>query len=105
MIDFVMITSKDFIEKLEILDVTGKKVLEKKGTENSVMVNVEHLPKAIYIALIETNKNLETVKLIKKSGNFWIILQDFSCIFFRNNPYDSFGVCAYLCCKRFNLNV
>ena len=65
-IDLVNFNSEVLIEKIELMDLVGRKVLEKKSSEKSVLLNVKDLPQGVYIALVKTVNNYETIKLIKK---------------------------------------
>lgn len=66
MFDNVNFTSKNTIEQVNIYNTVGQEVLNSKGSSLSVQLNVQSLPKGIYIAKIKTNKGTESIKLIKK---------------------------------------
>jgi len=51
---------------VEIYNITGMKIDEKKCSENSVQMNVANYPSGIYVVKVyKENNTFETLKLIK----------------------------------------
>jgi len=68
--DMVTISSLDPdnpVTEIHCYDMLGKKVMHKKQTSTDITLNIEHLPKGIYIAyIISQNGNITTKKIVKK---------------------------------------
>lgn len=58
-------TPNNVIKSVEVYNLIGKKVLTQKGTGNQVTVPTETLSSGIYIAKINTDIGVKTVKLIR----------------------------------------
>lgn len=65
-IDKVNFNSKSIIEKVAIYDLSGKLISELNSNSNKVEMNLSQLNAGVYIAKIQTQKGIQTIKLIKK---------------------------------------
>lgn len=64
--DVVNFTSKNNIEQINIYNINGQEVFAQKTNAQQAELNIPVLPSGIYVAKIETDKGMETIKLIKK---------------------------------------
>lgn len=62
--DFLTIKSSDKLKSVKIFDATGKKAADAKMNNN--IVDVRNLTKGVYVLAIETDKDVQTLKFIKK---------------------------------------
>jgi hypothetical protein len=64
--EIYIIDTKDIVEKVEMYDISGRKVLSKnKHVENKIL-DVSHLTSGIYLLNIHVKDNMLTVKIIKE---------------------------------------
>ena len=52
------------ISHLNIIDLTGKKIIQQFGNSNSI--NIEGLSSGIYLVQVNSNKGIFTQKFVKK---------------------------------------
>ncbi len=61
----IQTTNGEEIQNITIKDVLGKEVFAQKAiNQNSITLNLSHLPKGYYFATVETQKGLSTQRLI-----------------------------------------
>ncbi len=65
--NFLTIETKDNnLQSLKLINLQGKKVLEHNVAGEIYQLDLQNLPSAVYLLQIETDKNKQTVKVIKK---------------------------------------
>jgi hypothetical protein len=62
--DFITINTEEVIEKITILDVSGKTVFSQEKGLNK-RVNIQHLPSGVYFLTVESSNSVGTTKFIK----------------------------------------
>ena len=62
--DFITINTEEVIEKITILDVSGKTVFSQEKGLNK-RINIQHLPSGVYFLTVESSKSVGTTKFIK----------------------------------------
>lgn len=61
-----IISRQERIESISLMDITGKNILSTKIGSTKNMLNIEHLPKGVYLLKIEIEGKEITKKIIKK---------------------------------------
>lgn len=64
--DFVHLNSKTKINKVEVLDLTGKSVYSTTLNRQEAKLDLSFLPKGNYIMKVTSDKKTESFKIIKK---------------------------------------
>ena len=54
------------IEEIELYDLSGKKVLQQKITNEKTVINIPQLASGIYPALVKTKLGIVTAKVIRQ---------------------------------------
>ncbi|MCC6372326.1 MAG: T9SS type A sorting domain-containing protein, partial [Bacteroidia bacterium] len=62
---FAIEFSNDADKTVEVCDVTGRIVASSNSTDKKVNINISNLANGIYYVKIQSNKNVEVVKIIK----------------------------------------
>lgn len=67
MVNEVNFSSKDKIEEIRLYDMTGRELMKNlSNPSNQIKLDVSKLPSGIYVAVIKTNRAVETAKILKK---------------------------------------
>ncbi|WP_395092341.1 GLUG motif-containing protein [Vaginella massiliensis] len=64
--DYINVESSAIITTYQIVDATGKKLMQQTAGTKQTKVNVHHLPKGVYYIVINTEKGKSSSKFIKK---------------------------------------
>jgi phosphomevalonate kinase len=64
--DILYLQSPKEVRKIEIFDMSGRKILEKTVNKKETQINIEKLNSGIYILKTFTANDSETFKIIKK---------------------------------------
>lgn len=64
--DFLNISGKSKVSKIEIFELSGKQILSKNADNQNVQLNLSSLPSGVYIIKVTSAKTTETFKIIKK---------------------------------------
>ena len=59
-------TKEDNLISVQLFDITGRSFKKEKVSGSSYQLNLENLPKAVYLLEITADKGKQTVKIIKK---------------------------------------
>ena len=69
--DFVAVQVPDEIERIVLLDLTGKKIGEKLNLkESTLIIDIGHLPANTYILVFYTHNGFAGIRKLVKNGNF-----------------------------------
>ena len=60
------IDSKAQIQSIKLTDASGKLIIHNKSKEFNKQVQIEHLPKGVYILTVELENETITKKIVKK---------------------------------------
>lgn len=63
--DMLHITSKDIINDVTIIDVSGKIVYQKSFNSTHVNISLQHLPQALYLVKVTNESQIKTIKISK----------------------------------------
>lgn len=65
-VDQVNFTSAEKINEIRIYNMAGQEINKTKGNSNQISIDMSLQPKGVYIATIQMNKEVKTIKLSKK---------------------------------------
>lgn len=61
----VTFSSKEILESIEIYDLAGKKIIGLLGNTTELQADLSYYPKGTYLAVIQTSKGKQTLKVVK----------------------------------------
>lgn len=60
------LNAKVILDKVSLYDILGKRVLNQKGDSTDMILDLSHLSKGVYLAKVESNGLIQTIKVVKK---------------------------------------
>ncbi|MPL70095.1 hypothetical protein SDC9_15846 [bioreactor metagenome] len=64
-IDYLCIETKEVVQRLEVYDALGKRVISKTPNQNNFSLDISNLEKGIYILKLQTNEGIGSYKIVK----------------------------------------